>query len=616
MPFVTDPSTGYQVWQEPAATPASTAKKAIKASGLTGSATAAPAAFSAPAAPKIGPQGSTAFNPQLGAITQASLNTTLTGSAPRATTAPRAPAPQTQNIDQAGIIKSGITQPGSLLGGPGAAFSDPGNNMANPGYTEQAFLNLQNRFMEDPAAGMLQDQYGNSQKQSAGEKKLNQSLGALDGPGQGDQYWNQVQGQFMDPFSGEQFTRGAAQNFAPTGAAGAFNQQAQGQYQDFTGFTGPGNTQGQYGASAGELAGGTAGEAGLGQIAGQYGSIGQYGDPNRAAGQYEQTQQAFGDLPIAEFDPFYDRARQLATQDYNRQSAGRGVYGSSEALSGVGNVITDIEAQRANRSFDAEMQRSVEQRNRQALLGEQARMGDLSGLGAFGANLAGAETFAGINEALGNQQLDRNRLMGDLANQADSQALGAQNANIAGLGTLGDIAGRASGEETDRFRASTDAALGADRLGLDRMTSGADVAFGVDEGNRRDFDSTTRAASDAAGIELDRNKFGADVAQTLGQNDFQRLQGTMGAASQAEGDRQGRQNSQIDATMRQTEQMLSSLGTSMEQFFSGSEADFERRWEAEMLPMLQAADMDQKQIDQTYQVFKAVGEAYAKGGGG
>src|SRR5690606_27449867 len=169
------------------------------------------------------------------------------------------------------------------------------------------------------------------------------------------------------------------------------------------------------------------------------------------------------------------------TQDYNRQSAARGVYGSSEALSGIGNVITDIEAQRANRSFDAEMARAQEQRARQQLLGEQARMGDLSSLGAFsanmsglqtfgdlartageqslaqqdmlgrqardadrtgleafGQNLEGARTFADINEGMGRLELDRNRVLGDMANAADSQALGAQEANIRGLSTLGD----------------------------------------------------------------------------------------------------------------------------------------------------------------------------------
>src|SRR5690606_9123209 len=303
---------------------------------------------------------------------------------------------------------------------PPSTFQDPGNNMVNPGYTEQAFGALQNRLMEDPSAGLLQDQYGQTQSASAGENFMNQNLGTLQGPGQGEQYWNQVQGQFMDPFSGEQFAREQAQALSPSGAAGAFNAQAQGQYDQFTGFSGAGNAQGQYGQSAASLAGGTAGEQGMGQIAGQYGQIGQYQggnnalgqyqqnagsgpmagqtfydqvggsyndvgrytDQNRAGGQYEQTQGAFGDLPIAEFDPFYDRARQLATQDYNRQSAARGVYGSSEALSGIGNVITDIEAQRANRSFDAEMARAQEQRARQQLLGEQARMGDLSSLGA------------------------------------------------------------------------------------------------------------------------------------------------------------------------------------------------------------------------------------------
>lgn len=517
--------------------------------------------------------------------------------------APNVKAPTT-TTPTSSRIPSGLTS----IPGASSAFAPlqaPGNNLVNPGYGEQALEYTQNRLLQDPSAGLLQQSYGQTQQQGTGEQFLNQNLGTLQGPGQGDQYWNQVQGQFMDPFAGEQFTRQATQNMSPTGPAGAFFNQAMDQYGNFTGYQGPQNTQGQYGQSSASLAGGTQGEQGLGAIAGQYDSVGRYTDPNLAAGQYAQTQGAFGDLPIAEFDPFYDRARQLATQDYNRQAAGRGVYGSSEALSGVGNVITDIEAQRANRSFDAEMQRAVEQRNRQALLGEQARMGDLSSLGAFGANLSGAETFGNLANMQGNLELNRNQLLGNLANMADTQALGAQNANISGLNAFGNLAGQADTAETNRYQATTNAMNQADRTALDRVTSGADIAFRGDENARQDYLAETGAAANAANIGLNRQQLGANIANQLSANDLARLQAFNQTAQGAEGQRQGRQTAALDATFRQTDQMLGMLGTSMDQLINMGQAEAEQYLQANVVPALQAAGYDQRQIDQTLESIKA-----------
>lgn len=711
------------------------------------------------------PSGSGYYNPALSSSAQVSGG--------------RTPA-QMSTLNQSGVSSSllGSGRPASVGGGASGPLQNPGNNMVNPGYDEQALLYAQNRLLNDPSAGMLQQQYQNLQNPTQGEQFMNQNLGTLMGPGQGDQYWNQVQGQYMNPMAGEQFARQATQNFGAQGPASAFYDQAMGQYGQFTGYTGPQNTQGQYGATSAELAGGSAGERGLGQIAGgyaqngtyngannalgqygqsaasmaggtqgeqglgqlagmygqlgqyqggnnalgqyqqnaasgplaaqsfydqvagSYGSMGQYSDPNLAAGQYAQTQQAFGDLPIANFDPFYDRARQLGVQDYNRQAAGRGVYGSSEALSGVGNVITDIEAQRANRSFDAEMQRAQEQRARQELLGNQARMGDLSSLAAFGANLSGLETFgglanqagnqtlaqqtmlgnqarasdqtaldafnsnlagvntfAGVNQAMGGLEIDRNRaladmarnadisgtdafranlegastyanindqlanqalkrneLLGNLASSADSAALGAQNANIAGLNAFGNIASSADSAETNRYNATTSAMNAADRTALDRMNSGADIAFKGDENKRANYQTSMGAARDVANLGMNRNEQAANIANTLGGNDLARINSFMSAAGQAEGSRQGRMNSTINAISGYSKQVQSAISDALEGAISGNQSDWESAWQAGLLPTLQKANLDQKQIDQIYELFKGVAEAKAKGG--
>src|SRR5690606_133623 len=108
------------------------------------------ASVTAPAAPKGA--YSAAFDPALRAQTQAGYLTTQ-GTQPKATM-PTQAAPQVGTIDRSGL--QGPTAPGAAFGGPAPAFQDPGNNLVNPGYTEQAFNLLQNRFMEDPSAGLLQ----------------------------------------------------------------------------------------------------------------------------------------------------------------------------------------------------------------------------------------------------------------------------------------------------------------------------------------------------------------------------------------------------------------------------------------------------------------------------
>jgi hypothetical protein len=571
-----------------------------------------------------------------------------------------------------------MPQPPRASNTNGGPLQTPGNNLVNPGYSEQGLEYTQNLLLEDPYAAELKKRSDRTNHSTTGEQTLVNSLGTLDGPGEGAQYWNQQQGQFNDPYAGEQFTREATQDFAAAGPASAFYDKSQGQYDEFTGYEGPQNAQGQYNASAASMAGGTQGEQGLGQIAdnydtmgdytgqnqaqGQYqanaasgplgaqsfydsvsgdmGTKGTYSDPNRAAAQYEQTQGAFGDMPIANFDPFYDRARQLGVQAYDRGAAGRGVYGSSEALSGVGNVITDIEAQRANRSFDAEMQRAQEQRARQQLLGEQARMGDISGVAAFDANLsglktfgdlatsagaqtlgqqtmlgdqardadvsatdafsadlAGAKTFADINQQQGDLEIDRNRVLGDQASAADSQALGAQNANIAGLNAFGDIAESADRAETDRYEASTAAMDRADQTGMDRTRLGADMAFKTDESERADFTANANAARDAGNMALDRTKTGADIVDRASDNDLDRLKEFGNQTGQAEDDRRARQVETITAQANMSRDMANLVNSAYGQFLAGDQADFENHFATAIAPKLQQAGMDQQQID-------------------
>lgn len=502
----------------------------------------------------------------------------------------------------------------------------PGNNLTNPGYTEQAFDYVQNRLLEDPAQAFLTNAAQGTTKPGVGEQYMQQNLGSLDGPGAGEQYWNQVQGQFQSPFAGEQFARQATQNFQANGPASAFYDQAMNQYGDaYMGYNTQ-NAQGQYGQTSAALANGTAGERGLGQIAGdygtkgtysgqnnaagqyaasqqdmagglagerglgnlaaqygsigqyqggnnalgqyqanaasgpmaaqsfydqvggQYGTMGKYSDPNLAAGQYAQTQQAFGDMPIANFDPYFDRAIQLGTQQYNQGAAGRGVYGSSEALNGVGNIITDLNAQRALKSFDAEMQRTVEQRNRQQLLGEQARMGDLSSLAAFGANLSGLETFGNLANNAGNQTLQQQTMLGNQARSADQTALDAFNSNLRGVDTfanvnnmqgqlqlgrnnsLADMARNADVSATDAFRANLEGA--STFANINNMQANQELGRYELLGNQANAaDSQATAAQNARTSAL--NAF-AGAAQSADTSQTDRYRATTNAMNQAD----------------------------------------------------------------------------------
>ncbi len=603
------------------------------------------------------------------------MNTASAPQLPYAAPTPGAYAPEMFQNGGAGPAPQG--QPTTL----------PGNNYTNPGLGEQAFNYSQNLLLNDPWQQQMKDQYSQTQAPSQGEQFMNSQLGSLSGPGQGDQYWNSQQGAFNSPFAGEQFARQATQQFSPTGQANTFNAQAQQQFGNFVGFQGPGNAQGALNQSQGELGGGTQAESNMGSIAGGYdqngtyqggnnslgqyqqnassgpmaaqsfydqnanqlGTKGTYSDQNRSASQYEQTQGAFGDMPIAEFDPFYDRAVQLGTQNYNRDAAGRGVYGSSEALSGVGNVVTDLRAQQARDSFDAEMRRTQEQRARQELLGQQAQMGDQSSLAAFGANLqglntfgnlanqagnqtlqqqnmlgnqaraadqtgldafnsnlAGAATYSNINNQMGQLQLDRNQLLGSLAGQADQSAQADQGLRISGMNSLAGAAQAADAADTNRYQATTSAMNAADRTGLDRLNSGMTNSLAVDANQRANFDSQNQAANQAARLGMDRTQLGANIANQGSANDLARVNSFNTAAQGAESSRQGRLGAGDNLAMGYTKAVEGAMTGAQEAAASGDQAAYDNYVQQTLIPQLEAAGRSKEEAEA---IARDIGEA-------
>lgn len=490
---------------------------------------------------------------------------------------------------------------------PAAPLQSPGNNWTNPGYSEQAVNLTQNRLLEDPFQNTQQNLANQASQPSAGQNYQDQNLGALNGPGNGQQYWQGVQGQFQDPFAGEQYARQATQNLSPTGAAGAFNNQAQQQYGQFTGYSGPGNSQGQYGQSSGELAGGTQGENALNSIVGQYGSQGQYGGPNYSAGQYGATQASFGALPTPDSaDPFYDRSIQLGTQAYNQGAAGRGVYGSSEALSGVGNIITDLNAQRAKNAFDNSMKIAQENRARQELLGNQARNSDLSGVEAFNANTSATQTYGNLANDSASRQIDRNRLLGDQANNADTQATAAQNSNISGLNALSGAANNADISERGRYTDSTTAMNNADKTALDRLTSGSDIANAADNGARGDYIASMGAANNAASTRNNQLSTASQIASTGSRDDLARVLGFNQAAIGAENSRQGRNQAAVDQTTGVSRDMSNAVSAAASQLMGADQQSFDDWFNATMLPIMNSANMSQQEKEDQRQAYMAM----------
>jgi hypothetical protein len=348
----------------------------------------------------------------------------------------------------------------------------------------------------------------------------------------------------------------------------------------------------------------------MADIASGYGSNGQYTGANLAAGQYSQTQGAFGDMPLPDSaDPYYDRAIQLGTQTYNQGAAGRGVYGSSEALSGVGNVITDLNAKRAQTAFGNQMAITQEQRARQELLGNQARMGDLSGTDAFAANMKGVETYGNLNNQMGQLQNQSMDILGNQANAADSQALGAQNSNIAGLNALGNAAQNADTAESRRYEGSNAAMNNADRTQIDRVRAGADIADMADDNARADYDSSNSAANVANDNRDQGLNTTSNIAHTGSADDLARLNSFNNQAQGAEGQRQARAQTQLDAVSKRDATVASIVGKAMDSASTASREDVENMITSQLVPAMQAAGLSQQEQDKTIEAIKE----FAKG---
>lgn len=507
-----------------------------------------------------------------------------------------APTPASQPL-----VSPNVSQPTGV---------DPINN---PGYTSQALQATQNQVANDPYAGAFQGAISSAQTPSAGEQYLSSNLGNLTGAGNGTQYWNQVQGQFNQPFAGEQYTQQAAQAFSPSGPASSFYNQNVGNQGAFTNYSGPQASSQVLGQN---MASGPLGaQQFYNSVAGSYPSLGQYGGPNLSASQYSTTQSALGNpLPsTTSADPYYDRAIQLGTQSYNQNAASRGVYGSSEALSGVGNVISNLNAQRAQNAFQNEMSVDQEERMRQQLLGQQAQAADQSSLAAFGANLSGLQTFGGLANNAGNQTLGQQTMFGNQAANVDQAAQSAQNSNIAGLSAFGQLAQSADQSQTNRFNATTGAMNNADQTAINRLSTGGNLANQADQTAIQGFNAQNNAATNAGNLANARTNTQISGASSGSAADISRFNTLFNATASADNALGNSVSNMISANTNAQNIIQNMMASGQAQTLAQNESAFDDFFNAQLAPVLQQQGLDQQKLSATRDaMFKAFQSFYSK----
>lgn len=208
------------------------------------------------------------------------------------------------------------------------------------------------------------------------------------------------------------------------------------------------------------------------QVAGTFNTQGTYSGPNNSQQAFNSTNAAIPQSLVPTFNSYYDRAKETAVGDMNSQAAARGVYGSSQTLNNVGNVITDIEAQRANRLGDFSLADSENQRNWRGLAGQQASNADDSGINQFDADLRG-------------------------------------------IGTYGNMAFNAEGADYNRDTAGFDIANSVGNSEMDRRMSGIETAMGLESGSLQRLIASFGASGEAQDQRDDR--LGTQFDQTRAQ---------------------------------------------------------------------------------------------------
>lgn len=162
------------------------------------------------------------------------------------------------------------------------------------------------------------------------------------------------------------------------------------------------------------------------------GLVGQYSDPNNRPDVANNSQNWFdrysGQMPSIASDPglgpYYENAKKRAQESINQATAARGSYGSSSANDQTARAFTDLEADRAQKEAQYNLQRLGEQRQWESLGGQMAGSADSSSR----AQSQDEQQWAQLLSSMG---LDASQLGLQRTNAGQDAANSAQNAQRA-----------------------------------------------------------------------------------------------------------------------------------------------------------------------------------------
>lgn len=261
------------------------------------------------------------------------------------------------------------------------------------------------------AANMVTGGGGQQSFRDAAQQQFGQPQPQGQAPAQPQQ--QQPQQPQQDPMAGKRFGHQAPGSGGMTQAPEGFD------------FRSPGVGEQFFNQQQGAFAAPGQGEQFWNQVQGKF------NQPRATQEQYEQFQGGPG------FDAYYDRAKERTLGSMNDQLAARGVHGSSAGMDMIGQALTDLEAQRANREADYRLQEA----QTGGQLAQAADAGRLADIGTFGNLAFGAQdalqgrTMQGMDAAAAAQGLHRQRgrdYMADLFRPA-STAAGLQNQAFSGM---------------------------------------------------------------------------------------------------------------------------------------------------------------------------------------
>lgn len=155
-------------------------------------------------------------------------------------------------------------------------------------------------------------------------------------------------------------------------------------------------------------------------------AMGQFNMPSASEQQFAAAQEGGAGL-----DPYYERARETTMASMDQALAARGAFGSSMGIGQIGQAMSQLGAEQANREADF-MQQAAQQSDAQKLArlgmgGELALGGQQAGLErTMGADaMAQAQFSTGANVAMATQAAKQGRIQDWIGNVMATSAQGA-----------------------------------------------------------------------------------------------------------------------------------------------------------------------------------------------